>query len=120
MEDVAEAFRMRTGLKVLCRTDADADLFELPLLKESLFGWEHYADRIVLHSFVPAHPYLWTQLDKVMRSFGASTTTDPTAWKADPPSPGLDKAWSELSATQRLILRLRPIGPWRPLDWLAH
>lgn len=120
MEEVAQALQKRTGLEVLCCNDADGVLFELPLLRESLFDWEHHADRIVLHSFIPAHPYLWPQLDKVMRSFGARTTKDPIAWKPDQPNPNLDKAWSELSTRQRMVLRLRPIGAWRPLDWLAH
>lgn len=119
---IADALSARTGLAVDRSRDADGNLeaVDLPLFKESLFDWQVEADRIQVHSFIPAHPYLWAQLNNVMADFGGEISDAPHAWRPGSASDVLNRHWSELSKRQRFILRLPTIGSWRPLDFLAE
>jgi hypothetical protein len=121
LKEIAEAFAARTGLEVRCDDDTDPGWLDIPLLNESLFDLEyHPPDRVVLHSFIPAHPYLWTQLDKVMIGLGATASSDPCAWTPDALSDSLDRPWATLTRKQRFALRRRAIGGWRPFDFLLR
>lgn len=122
LDEIADALRARTGLTVDCthNSDGQLDYLDMPLIKESLFEWQRQEDRIQVHSFVPAHPYLWLQLDAVMHGFGGRISDSTIAWRPETPTPALDRPWSELTRRQRFILRLPSVFAARPLDFLAQ
>ena len=97
LKEIAEALVARTGLEVRCDSDADPCWLDIPLLKQRLFDLDHFPDRVVVHSFIPAHPYLWAQLGKVMIGFGATASSDPCAREPDSQSAGLDQPWAKLT-----------------------
>ncbi len=119
---VVDALGEQTGLVIERRREDDGSLAraDLPMIKESLFGWDRQSDRISVHSFIPAHPYLWAQLNTVMTDLGGRISDAPHAWRPESPGDSLNRRWSELSKRQRFILRLPTIGAWRPLDFLAE
>lgn len=122
LEAVIDGLKARTGLEIDCVHGDDGVLArtEIPLIKERLFGWDPQPDRISVHSFIPAHPYLWAQLNTVMTDLGGRIGDSPAAWRPDTSSPAFTRPWAELSGRQRLVLRLPTIGAWRPLDFLAE
>ena len=119
---VADALADRTGLVIERMRDDDGSLarVDLPMIKESLFGWDRRSDRLSLHSFIPAHPYLWSQLNSVMTALGGRISDAPHAWRPESRGDGFNRRWSELSKRQQFILRLPTIGAWRPLDFMAE
>lgn len=118
---VVEGLRLRTGLAITCTSDADGQLehADIPVIRESLFDWEHGDGRVAVHSFGPAHPYLWAQLDAVMTDLGGQIGPSGNAWRPDSGNAALAQPWSALSKRQRFVLGLPTIGSWRPLDFLA-
>lgn len=120
LEEIAEALAARTGLEVHWDRDNDPFWLEVPLLRERLLEPERHPDRILIHSFIPAHPYVWIQLHKVMAGFGATALNDPYYWAPDPATVNLDLPWAELNKWQRFALRGRSIAGWRPFDFLLR
>lgn len=118
IDAIVTRLQKQTGLLIECNRHTLS--VAIPLLKESLFDWEYHPDRLVVHGFIPAHPYLWTQLNNVIINLGATASSDPIAWKPLPDSALLSRPWSSLSPTQRFIFRLPALGPWRPFDFLTR
>lgn len=116
--EIAAALEERIGLAVSWGDRAEEDFLEVPLLRQRLFEWEVHADRIIVHGFIPAHPYLWTQFDNVMTGLGATRSNDPIAWQPDASSSFLSGSWSSLTTVQRLVLRVPAVVGWRPFDKL--
>ena len=121
-ESVVKALRDRSGLAISCAYGDDGSLgrVEIPQIRESLFGWTHAPGRLSVRSFIPAHPYLWTQLNAVMTEMGGRISETPYAWKPEPGDSLLDRPWQELSSRQRFVLGMPTIGAWRPFDFLAQ
>lgn len=121
-DDIVKALGSRSGLAINCTYGDDGSLgrVEIPQIRESLFEWNRQSDCISVRSFIPAHPYLWTQLNAVMTEAGGAITDTPYAWHPEPGNDMLDRHWSALSKRQRFILGLPTFGAWRPLDFLAE
>lgn len=121
-ENVVEALRDRSGLEISCTYGDDGSLgrVDMPQIRESLFGWTHAPDRLSVRSFIPAHPYLWTQLQAVMTELGGRISETTYAWRPETHDSRLDRPWLELSRRQRFVLAMPTIGAWRPFDFLAQ
>ena len=121
-ESVVDALRGRSGLAISCTYGDDGSMgrVDMPQIRESLFGWTHDSDRLSVRSFIPAHPYLWTQLHAVMAELGGRVSETPYAWRPDADDGKLDRPWLELSRRQRFVLGMPTIGAWRPFDFLAQ
>jgi hypothetical protein len=69
-----------TGLRVEQREDGTLRIPKLGRLTflaagEELFDWAFNDHTATVHSGIPAHPYLWENLDAVMRTAGAIPTS---------------------------------------------
>lgn len=118
---VARLLAEATGLEVRCDPPGAADAaanVTLPELGQRLFKWRIGADLLGVHGFVPAHPYLWENLDLVLGRMGGAPGPAEHAWRPDPRRAGLRRPWAALGATERALLRLPTLGAWRPLDAL--
>jgi hypothetical protein len=117
---IARALGEATGLDVRLETQgADAAVvIVVPLLGQRLFKWRIDGDLLAVHGFVPAHPYLWENLDAVLRGLGGVPGPEEHAWRPDARHAGLRRPWQALGAAPRLLLRLPTIGAWRPQDGL--
>ena len=122
LDDIVEALGVRMGLAVKATHDDDGTLVraDVPVINEFLFGWDRKPDRILVHSLLPGHPYVWAQLNAVMEDSGGRISDTVSAWRPELDTSALERPWSELSGRQRLVLRLPTIGAWRPLDFLAQ
>jgi hypothetical protein len=120
---VASALAEATGLEVrLLPSDAAPDeaiSVELPQLGEKLVKWRREGDRLAVHGFVPAHPYLWENLDTVMVGLGGACGPAEHGWRPQPDHAGLRRPWAGLTPAQRVLMQLPTLGAWRPLDSLA-
>jgi hypothetical protein len=114
---VVDALRAQTGLAITVRPAGDACI-DVPLLRESLFDWTFEPHAVAVFSFVPAHPYLWENLDAAMLQLGGRNVLQPPHWQPDPRHASLRKPWTELGALQRWTLRLPTVAASRPLDRL--
>lgn len=113
---VAERLRAATGLHVEVRpTD---DTLRIPALREELFDWTLADGVVTVHGFMPAHPYLWENLDTVMGEVGGQRSTAGHVWRPNPAHARLRAHWSALSTKDRFILSTRSIFGVRPLDRL--
>ena len=120
LDAVIDALRRRSGLAVNCTYDDDGTLLcaDLPLIRESLILWNRESGRITLHSFIPAHPFLWVQVNAAMTELGGHIGEQAHAWRPETDNPVLERHWSELTWRQRFLLRIPTVGAWRPLDSL--
>jgi hypothetical protein len=107
--DVARKLGERTGLEV--RVKGDQSL-EVPLIRESLFDLAWQGNTLLVHGFIPAHPYLWLQLHETLGEMGGRLVAE-TGWQPSPRYARLNRPWRELRRRERLFLRLPPIGVWR-------
>ena len=89
---------------------------EIPILGESLFDIERAGREVTFYGHVPAHPYLWENLDRVLVTLGGQRLSDETCWRPDDRFRHVRKPWDELSAPQKWLLRFRTIGASRLLD----
>jgi hypothetical protein len=128
-----------TGLRV------DQDLC-IPAIREALFGWAFY-DRgvpvkewrmtveeweesmgfdwgaddhaVEVLSFIPAHPYLWENLDAVMTAAGGrNSPAHGFAWRPNPAHARLRTRWENLSRRDRFLLAMPTSLVGRPFDRL--
>jgi hypothetical protein len=86
------------------------------MLGESLFDIEWVGGEVTFYSAVPAHPYLWENLDRVLVALGGRQMSDETYWRPDARFRRLRKPWDELSGLQKWLLRFPTIGVSRLLD----
>ncbi len=113
---VAERLRAATGLEIEARSTEDT--LRIPALREELFDWTTAGDAVTVHGFMPAHPYLWENLDAVMGAAGGQRSTAGHVWRPNPAHARLRVHWSTLSPRDRFILSTRSIFGARPLDRL--
>ena len=90
----------------------------IPRLREQLFDWAFDGATVHVHSFIPAHPYVWENLDRVMQAAGGDRQMDGHLWQPTPGHARLRRPFRGLSATDRAILGLPTILGLRPLDGL--
>ena len=117
-EALATALAEATKLHVTHQLDDGAghERIEIPLLGESLFDIERAEGEMTFYSHIPAHPYLWENLDRVLVALGAQRRPDATRWRPDARFRQVRRASDELSAPQRWLLRLPTVGASRLLD----
>lgn len=117
-EALAAALAAATKLQVTHNLEGGArhERIDIPLLGESLFDIERAEGDMTLYGYVPAHPYLWENLDRVLVALGGQRRSDATCWRPDDRFRHVRRSWDELSGSQRWLLRLPTIGPSRLLD----
>jgi hypothetical protein len=72
-----------------------------------------------VYGYVPAHPYVWENLDAVMTSFGGERDDDAGhKWQPNPAHARLRTKWSALPPRDRFILAMPSIIGARPFDGL--
>lgn len=113
---VAERLRAVTGLEVEAQP-AEGTL-RFPALREELFDWTLADGAVTVHGFMPAHPYLWENLDAIMSEANCQRSTASHVWRPNPAHARLRVPWSSLSSKDRFILSTRSIFGARPLDHL--
>jgi hypothetical protein len=79
--------------------------------------WERSADRIIVYSFVPPHPFIWCHLHLIMKELGGMQgDMRGTTYIFRPDSRA--RSWTELSRGERIVFRLPSVGGKRPFDWI--
>ena len=117
---IANVLRRNTGLEVAEKGPARDTVLTVTKLGESLFDWRIDPDRITVHGFAPAHPFLWQHLHAALGGFGGVPSGRPEIWRPDPAQRLLRQPWKALPRRERLILRLPSIAAARPLDRLLR
>lgn len=117
-EAIATALAEATKLQVTHQLEDGAhhERIEIPILGESLFDIERAEGEMTFYSHVPAHPYLWENLDRVLVALGGERRSDATCWRPDDRFRQVRRPWDELSAAQKWLLRFPTIGASRLLD----
>ncbi len=113
---IGDALRRNTGLVVEEDHRWAPPALTVPALRETLFDWEIAPDRITVHSFIPAHPFLWEHLDMALAAFGGMPSGDAIAFRPDPSRAWLRRRWDALSRRNRRILGLPSVLAARPFD----
>lgn len=112
--EVRQALEAATGLPV--ELSPDGRVLDLPSLRQVLLGWEYEADALTLHGYIPAHPYLWENLDRVMTTLGGICSADPISWRPRAGDAFLRRRWDALSRRDHWLLRRGPLLASRPWD----
>ncbi len=117
--EVQQALSNATSLQVDRGNDERS--LSIPLIRQLLLGWEYEGNALTLHGFMPAHPYLWENLDGAMTELGGSRGTHPAGWQPRQAHKRLRCRWERLPPRDRWLLRRPPILAWRPFDrWLSE
>jgi hypothetical protein len=114
--DLAKVWRGLTTVTGLTIEQDSADSLRIPELRESLFDWVFTGPNVTVHGFVPAHPYVWENLDAVMTAAGGKLVHADHLWRPNAAHARLRKPWRELSGRDRALLRLPSLAGWRPFD----
>lgn len=106
---IADALHEATGLEA--RLTHDGLRLELLPLHVGVFE-PHTEDHLFsVRGFLPPHPYLWENLDRVLNGFGGICQTDDLIhWQPNPADAALRTEWKNLSPRDRRLLRLPPFG----------
>jgi hypothetical protein len=112
-----------TGLRVEQREDGTLRIPKLGRLTflvagEELFDWAFNDHTVSVHAGIPAHPYLWENLDAVMRAAGRRRDTDVCVWQPNPAHARLRTRWDTLSPRDRFLLAMPSLWGGRPFDRL--
>ena len=117
---IARELARATGLAVVNRDAAEErdERIEVGTIDESLFDLErdNAAASLALSSFIPAHPFLWENLDRVLSDLGGRVEAGAGLWYPSPEFERLRRPWSALTRRQRLLLRIPTIGASRWWD----
>lgn len=115
---IANGLTHATGLRVSCSdsgTESD-ERIDIPFLRESLFDIERIDSAITLCGYIPAHPYLWENLDRVLSELGGKIELAETHWRPNSKYHHLRRPWQALTPRQRFLLRLPTLGASRLFD----
>ncbi|MBV9558944.1 MAG: hypothetical protein JOY90_00545 [Bradyrhizobium sp.] len=120
---VAVRLHAATGLRVEQREDGTLRIPKLGRLTflaagEELFDWAFNDHIVTVHAGIPAHPYLWENLDAVMRAAGGRRDTDVCVWQPNPAHARLQTCWDSLSPRDRFLLAMPSLWGARPFDRL--
>jgi hypothetical protein len=118
---IAGRLQAVTGLRVEQHEDGTLRVPTLGRLTfltpgEELFGWTFIDRTVTVYSGIPAHPYLWENLDAVMAAAGASRGTDVRVWRPNPAHARLRTRWDTLSPRDRFLLAMPSLWGARPFD----
>jgi hypothetical protein len=120
---IAGRLQAATGLRVKQHEDGTLGVPTLGRLTfltpgEELFGWAFKDRTVTVYSSIPAHPYLWENLDAVMTAEGNRRDTDVCVWQPNPAHARLRTRWDTLSPRDRFLLAMPSLWGVRPLDRL--
>lgn len=115
LNTIARHLRAATGLQI---EETPAGALRFPMLHEELFDWVFGEDAVTVHSFLPAHPYLWENLDAVMTAMGGVRDTETPLWRPNPAHEWLRTRWQALSRRDRRVLSIPSVLAARPFDRL--
>jgi hypothetical protein len=118
---IAGRLQAVTGLRVKQHEDGTLRVPTLGRLTfltpgEELFGWTFNDRTVTVYSRIPAHPYLWENLDAVMTAAGARRDTDVCVWQPNPAHARLRTRWDTLSPRDRFLLAMPSLWGVRPFD----
>jgi hypothetical protein len=114
---IAQRLHEATGLRIELQADGG---LRFPLLREKLFDWEFGERSITVYGYVPAHPYLWENLDAVMILLGGARDHAIYKWKPNPSHTRLRTRWNTLRPRDRFILMTPSIVGTRPFDGMLY
>ncbi|HKU42823.1 MAG TPA: hypothetical protein VJR89_31910 [Polyangiales bacterium] len=99
---IAAALARATGLQVSSRGASETadERIHVAELAESLFDIEREANSLQLSSFIPAHPYLWENLDRVLTDLGGRVEVSERFWQPHERLQHLRRSWQRLSPRQ--------------------
>jgi hypothetical protein len=120
---IAVRLQAATGLRVEQREDGTLRVPKLGRLTflasgEELFGWVFSDQTVTVYAGIPAHPYLWENLDSVMTTAGGRRDTDVCVWQPNPAQARLRRRWDTLSPRDRFLLAMPSLMGTRPFDRL--
>jgi hypothetical protein len=119
---IAVRLQAATGLRVEQREDGTLRIptGRLTFLTpgEELFDWAFNDHTVTVHSGIPAHPYLWENLDAVMMAAGGRRDSDVCVWQPNPTHARLRTCWDTLSPRDRFLLAIPSLWGVRPFDRL--
>jgi len=117
---IATELAKATGLVVVnhdARQERD-ERIDVATINESLFDMERdtAVATLTISSFIPVHPYLWENLDRVLSELGGCVESGATLWRPSPRFKNLRRPWDALTSRQRFLLRVPTIGGSRWSD----
>ncbi len=115
---IADGLRRSMLIDVIVEGEHEDAVLFVPKLGERLFDWRITSEQISVQSFVPAHPYLWEQLDAILVEAGGRPGGNAIAWRPEPARASLRRPWKLLTLRERLILRTPAFAAARPFDRL--
>jgi hypothetical protein len=120
---IAVRLQAATGLGVEQREDGTLCIPKLRRLTflapgEELFDWVFNDHTVAVHTDIPAHPYLWENLDAVMTAAGGRRDTDVCVWQPNQSHARLRTRWDTLSPRDRFLLAMPSLFGKRPFDRL--
>lgn len=118
---IAVRLQAATGL---CVQQRDDGTLRIPIfgritfltLGEELFGWTFNDHTVTVHTVIPAHPYLWENLDVIMTAARGRRDTDVCVWQPNPAHARLRTRWGTLSPRDRFLLAMPSLWGLRPFD----
>jgi hypothetical protein len=114
---MAYTLSMLMGIDVLCIDPGDKTQYiDIPMIGQSLCDVEYSESDITIYTHIPAHPYLWENLDCAMSELGGRLVAGETYWQPQQRFHHLRRPWSQLSILQQLLLKIPAIGASRVLD----
>lgn len=117
VEAIADTLALVMGIDVLCiDSEEETRYIDIPVIGESLFDVEYGENDITLYTHMPAHPYLWENLDCAMSELGGKLVAGETYWQPQQRFNHLRRSWSQLSILQKLLLKMPAFGASRMLD----
>jgi hypothetical protein len=108
IEEIVARLRLSTGLPLPLTFDGTDIVVSFDPLNERLFEWEVGEYSITSHGFVPAHPYVWSHLNRAMVALGGRLDDARPGWRPQPRYSKfhLEVPWQSLTRAERLVLRL--------------
>jgi hypothetical protein len=71
---------------------------------------------ITIYGYMPAHPYLWENLDCVLSNVGGKCVRGEIYWQPQVQFHHLRKPWPTLTPLQKFFLKMPPLGVSRIFD----
>jgi hypothetical protein len=102
---IAVRLQAATGLRVEQHKDGTLRISKLGT-GEELFDWVFNDRTVTVHSGIPAHPYLWENLDAVMTAAGGRRDTRLYVWQPNAAHIRLRTRWDTLSLRDRFLLAM--------------
>lgn len=117
VEAIADTLAILMGIDVLCiDSEEETRYIDIPVIGESLCDVEYSESDIAIYTHMPAHPYLWENLDCAMSELGGKLVAGETYWQPQKRFHHLRRSWPQLSILQKLLLKVPALGASRVFD----